>query len=53
MIPGKTLDIMQAEIERRGGSVANKRIFKGLIRIKMTKVEDFIEELNQELMKSN
>ena len=48
-IPGKTIDIMQAEIERKGGSVVNKRIFRGLFRIKMSKVNSFIEELNQEL----
>lgn len=49
MIPGKTLEIMQAEIEQKGGSVVNKRIFRGLFRIKMSKVEDFIKELNQNL----
>ncbi|MBY9014907.1 MAG: hypothetical protein KGD68_04375 [Candidatus Lokiarchaeota archaeon] len=52
MVPGKTLEIMQTEIEKKGGSVVNKRTFKGLFRIKMSKVEEFVEELNQELMKS-
>ena len=52
MIPGKTLEIMQTEIEKRGGSVVNKRTFKGLFRIIMSKVEDFVEELNQELPNS-
>jgi len=47
MIPGKTLKIMQAEIERKGGSLVNKRVFRGLFRIKMSKVKNFIEELNQ------
>ncbi len=53
MFPGKTLEIMQTEIERKGGSIVNKRVFKGFFRIKMSKVENFIEELNQELMKLN
>jgi len=52
MVPGKTLEIMQTEIEKKGGSVVNKQTFKGLFRIKMSKVEEFVEELNQELMKS-
>ena len=52
MIPGKTLDIMQAEIEQRGGSIVDKQVFKGLFRIKISKIEDFIKELNQNLVNS-
>lgn len=47
---GKTLEIMQDIIEEKGGSVVNKRTFKGFFKIKMSKVYDFVEELNQELM---
>ena len=49
---GKTLDNMEAEIKERGGSVINRRTFKGFFRIKTSKVYDFVEELNQELPKS-
>jgi len=49
---GKTLQIMQGIIEEKGGSVVNKRTFKGFFRIKMSKVDGFVEELNQELPKS-
>ena len=45
---GKTLEKMQAEIEMKGGSILNRRTFKGFFRIKMSKVEEFVEELNQE-----
>lgn len=46
---GKTLAKMQAEIEKKGGSVVNKRTFKNFFKIKMSKVDDFVELLNQEL----
>jgi flavodoxin len=44
---GKTLENMQAEIEEKGGSVINKRKFSGLFGIKMSKVIDFVDEVNQ------
>lgn len=50
-IPGKTLNIMQAEIEQKGGFVVKKQVFRGLFKIKMSKVDAFIKELNQELMR--
>jgi len=52
-IAGTILERMQAEIEKKGGRVVNKRIFKGFFRIKMTKVKNFVEELNQQLVKRN
>ncbi|MFW9948938.1 MAG: flavodoxin family protein [Candidatus Thorarchaeota archaeon] len=48
---GKTLWLMRAEIEKKGGSVANERFFKGFFRIKMAKVHSFIQELNESLLK--
>ncbi|MHA2288844.1 MAG: flavodoxin family protein [Promethearchaeota archaeon] len=53
LIPGKTLEIMQTEIEQKGGFVVNKRVFRGLFKIKMSKVDNFINELNQNLVKSS
>ncbi len=50
---GKTFEIMQAVIEQKGGSVVKKRAFKGFFKIKMSKVEEFVKELNQEFMKSS
>lgn len=50
---GKTLDKMEAEIEERGGSVVKRHTFKGFFRLKTSKIDDFVEELNQELSKSN
>jgi flavodoxin len=52
-IPGKTLELMRTELEKKGAMVVNKRIFKGLIRIKMAKVQNFVDELSQEYLKSN
>lgn len=52
-VPGKTLNIMQTEIEKKGGKVVNKQVFKGIFRIKTSKVKKFVEELNQELIKAN
>ena len=48
---GKTFEIMQAVLEQKGGSVVKKRAFKGFFKIKMPKVDKFVEELNQEFMK--
>lgn len=48
---GKTFDIMQAVIDKKGGSVIKKRAFKGFFKIKMSKVEEFVKELNQEFIK--
>jgi flavodoxin len=50
-VVGKTLEIMQTEIEKKGGKVVNKQVFKGLFSIKTSKVKKFVEELNQELIK--
>ena len=47
---GKTMGLMRAEIEKKGGSVINERAFKGFFRIKKAKVQNFIEELNKELI---
>ena len=47
---GKTLEIMQAAIEQKGGSVVKKRAFKGFFKIKMSKVDKFVEELNREFL---
>lgn len=52
-IPGKTLESMQSELEKKGAVVVNKRIFKGLFRIKMVKIQNFVEELNQKFLKLN
>lgn len=52
-VAGKTLEIMQTEIEKKGGKVVNKQVFKGLFSIKTSKVKKFVEELNQELIKPN
>jgi len=49
-LAGKTLELMQIEIEKKGGIVANKRIFKGFFRIKMTKAQNFAQELSQEFL---
>ena len=46
---GKIFEKMQAEIEKKGGTVVNKRAFKGLFKIKVAEVNKFVEELNQEL----
>ncbi|MFX0010960.1 MAG: flavodoxin family protein [Candidatus Hermodarchaeota archaeon] len=48
-LTGKTMGLMRVEIEKKGGSVINERIFKGFFRIKTAKVQNFIEELNKEL----
>jgi flavodoxin len=48
---GKTFEIMQAVIEQKRGSVVKKQAFKGFFKIKMSKVEEFVKELNQEFMK--
>jgi flavodoxin len=48
---GKTLGLMRAEIEKKGGSMVDERVFKGFFRIKMTKTQTFVEELNQSLLK--
>lgn len=48
---GKTFDIMQAVIDKKGGSVIRKRAFKGFFKIKTSKVREFVKELNQEFMK--
>ena len=47
---GKTFEIMQTGIEQKGGSVVKKRAFKGFFKIKMSKVDKFVEELNREFM---
>ncbi|KON28824.1 hypothetical protein AC481_00195 [miscellaneous Crenarchaeota group archaeon SMTZ-80] len=49
-IAGKILELIQAEIEKKGAEVVNKRIFKGFFRINMKKVRNFIDELNKELL---
>jgi len=46
---GKTFEIMQTIIEQKGGSVIKKRAFKGFFKIKMSKIDEFVEELNQKL----
>ena len=50
-LAGKTIEKMRIEIEKKGGTVVNERVFKGLFRIKMTKVQEFIDEFNQSLLK--
>jgi flavodoxin len=50
-IVSKTFELMRSEIEKKGGSVVIERAFKGFFRIKMAKVQKFIEELNQSLLK--
>ena len=47
---GKTLELMQAGIEQKGGSVVKERAFNGFFKIKMSKVNKFVEELNQEFL---
>ncbi len=46
-ITGKTLDVLKAEIEEKGGKVINQRVFKGFFRIKLSKVKKFIDELKE------
>ncbi|MFX1492848.1 MAG: flavodoxin family protein [Promethearchaeota archaeon] len=46
---GKIFEKMQAEIEKKGGIVVNKRAFKGLFKINVAEINKFAEELNQEL----
>ena len=48
-LSGKTLTKMQIEIEKKGGSVIKKGTFKNFFKIKMAKVDKFVELLNQEL----
>lgn len=52
-ISGKTLENLKAGIEKKGEFVANMRTSKGLFKIKMSIVEEFVEELNQKLIKPN
>jgi len=47
MIAIKTLEKMEEKIESKKGNVAIKRTFKGLFRIKISKVDSFIKEINQ------
>ncbi len=44
---GKILRKMEAEIEKKGGKVVNERIFRNLFKIKLSKVNNFIDELNK------
>ena len=44
---------MEAEIEEKEGTVVKKHTFKGFFKIKTSKVEEFVEELNQDLMQPN
>ena len=39
---------LRAQIEQKGGEVVKTQTFKGLFRIKMAKVEKFIEEMHRE-----
>jgi len=50
---GNIFEIMQAEIEKKGGTVVNRRAFKGFFKIKMVKVKNFADELNKELIIPN
>ena len=48
----RTFEKLEAEIESKGGEVVKSQTFKGVFRIKMVKVEKFIEEMNQESLNS-
>jgi hypothetical protein len=36
---------METEIEEKGGTVVKNHTFKGFVKIKTTKVEEFVKEL--------
>lgn len=50
LISIKTFEKLEAKIESKGGKVVKKETFKGLFKIKMEKVENFSEEINQEFL---
>lgn len=52
-ISGKTLEKIKARIEKKGEFLVNMRTFRGLFKIKKSIVEEFVEELNQKLIKLN
>ena len=51
MVAIKTLERMESKIQSKGGKVIKKETFKGLFKIKASKVDNFTQELNQELLK--
>ena len=50
MVAIKTLEKMEDKIESKSGNVVKKQTFKGLFRIRMSKVDNFINDINQELL---
>ncbi len=51
LISIKTFRVLEAEIEKRGGKVVKKQVFKGFFKIGIRKVEKFSDELNQDFPK--
>ena len=47
-ISTKTFKIMEAEIRKKGGEVVYERAFRGLFRMKESKVKKFIDDLNEQ-----
>ena len=50
MVAIKTLEKMETTIKSKNGNVVKKHTFKGPFRIKMTKVDRFTNEINQEIL---
>lgn len=47
----KTFRVLETEIEKRGGIVVRKQVFKGFFKIGIKKVEEFTDEIIQNFLK--
>jgi len=50
---GKVFSKMKSVIEKKGGKIIGQKLLKKLLKIKTSKINKFIEELNQELVEFN
>lgn len=49
-IGGRCLEMMATEVEKKGGKVKNRRMFKSLFKIKLSKAKEFGQEINQQIV---
>ena len=50
LISIKAFRVLEAEIEKKGGKVVNKQVFKGFFKIGLSKVKKFTNDLNHKYL---